>query len=262
MVVTMFYLKALIDAILPPRCAFTGNLVDSQGMIAAEAWGTLSFISQPNCHNCGVPFDFAPHGPLSGGRDGGIDGTEDKMRCAACLADPPEFSRARSAIAYDDASRDFILAFKHGDKTEHVVTMLPWLKTAGADLWADADVVVPVPLHRWRLWQRRYNQAALIGAAVARMMGKDFIVDALERTRATPTQGHLKADERRKNVKSAFSVHPKRQEVIRGKTILLVDDVYTTGSTVRECARVLLAAGVKDVFVLTLARVVRPSRFD
>lgn len=249
----MFYSKALIDAILPPRCAFTGNLVDSQGMIAAEAWGKLSFISRPNCHNCGVPFDFSPTTQQSG---------EEDMRCASCLIDSPEFSRARAAIAYDDASRDFVLAFKHGDRTEHVVTMLPWLKAAGADLWADTDVVVPVPLHRWRLWRRRYNQSALIGRAVAKMNDKAFIVDALDRTRSTPSQGHLKADERRKNVKSAFAVHPKRQSAIQGKNILIVDDVYTTGSTVRECARVLREAGAKDVFVLTLARVVRAQRFD
>lgn len=249
----MFCLHALIDAVLPPRCAFTGNLVDSQGMVAAEAWTKLSFISHPNCHNCGLPFDFAPSGALSGGED---------MRCASCLVDPPEFSKARAAIVYDDASRDFILAFKHGDRTEHVVTMLPWLKTVGADLWADTDLIVPVPLHRWRLWRRRYNQAALMGRAVANMNGKAFMVDALDRTRPTPSQGHLKADERRKNVKSAFSVHPKRRSALQGKNVLLIDDVYTTGSTVRECARVLREAGAKDVFVLTLARVVRASRFD
>lgn len=222
-------------------------------MVAAEAWTKLSFISHPNCHNCGLPFDFAPSGSLSGGED---------MRCASCLVDPPEFSKARAAIVYDDASRDFILAFKHGDRTEHVVTMLPWLKTAGADLWADTDLIVPVPLHRWRLWRRRYNQAALMGRAVANMNGKAFMVDALDRTRPTPSQGHLKADERRKNVKSAFSVHPKRRSALQGKNVLLIDDVYTTGSTVRECARVLREAGAKDVFVLTLARVVRASRFD
>lgn len=249
----MFCFRALIDAVLPPRCAFTGNLVDSQGMVAAEAWGKLYFISQPSCHNCGLPFDFAPAGSLSGGDD---------MRCAACLIDPPEFSKARAAIAYDDSSRDFVLAFKHGDRTEHVVTMLPWLKTAGADLWADTDVVVPVPLHRWRLWRRRYNQAALMGRAVAKEAGKQLIVDALGRTRSTPSQGHMRADERRKNVKSAFSVHPKRCSALHGKNVLLIDDVYTTGSTVRECARVLREAGAKDVFVLTLARVVRASRFD
>lgn len=244
----MFYFVRLIDAILPPRCAFTGNLVDSQGMIAPEAWAGLSFITAPNCHNCGIPFEFAP---VAG----------ESMQCAACLTDPPEFSCARAALTYDDASRGFILGFKHGDQTESVVTMVPWLKTAGADFWDRSDMIVPVPLHRWRLLRRRYNQAALMGRAMAKAMQKDFMADAMTRTRATPSQGHLKADERKKNVSKAFAVNPKRADIIRNKSIVLIDDVYTTGSTVRECAKVLLEGGAKQVFVLTLARVVRPERF-
>lgn len=245
----MFSFAALIDAILPPRCVFTGNLVDSQGMITPEAWTKLNFISTPYCHNCGSPFEFMP------------SGKGDALKCAACLTDQPEYSMARTALAYDDASRSFILGFKHGDRTESVVTMVPWLKAAGADFWDTADMIVPVPLHRWRLLRRRYNQAALMGQAIARAMEKSFCPDALLRTRATPSQGHLKADERRKNVKSAFALHPKRREMIRNKKIVLVDDVYTTGSTVRECARVLKTGGAKEVFVLTLARVVKPERF-
>lgn len=244
----MFYIARLIDAILPPRCAFTGNLVDSQGMIAPEAWAGLSFITVPNCHNCGMPFEFAPSAGAA-------------MQCAACLTDPPEFSMARSALAYDDASRGFILGFKHGDQTEAVVTMVPWLRAAGADFWDAADMIVPVPLHRWRLLRRRYNQAALMGRAMARAMGKGFIADAMLRTRATPSQGHLKADQRKKNVSKAFAVNPKRKGAMAGKSIVLIDDVYTTGSTVRECAKILLEGGAKQVFVLTLARVVKPERF-
>lgn len=244
----MFYISKLIDAILPPRCAFTGNLVDSQGMIAPEAWAGLSFISAPNCHNCGLPFEFAPTaGAL--------------MQCAACLTEAPEFSMARAALAYDEASRGFILGFKHGDQTESVVTMVPWLKAAGADFWERADVIVPVPLHRWRLLRRRYNQAALMGRAMARAMEKGFVADALHRTRATPSQGHLKADARKKNVSKAFAVNEKRAGVLKGKNVVLIDDVYTTGATVRECTRVLLAGGAGEVFVLTLARVVKPERF-
>lgn len=244
----MFYVARLIDAILPPRCAFTGNLVDSQGMIAPEAWAGLSFVTAPHCHNCGMPFEFAP----SAG---------EAMQCASCLTDPPEFAMARTALAYDDASRGFILGFKHGDQTESVVTMVPWLKAAGADFWERADMVVPVPLHRWRLLRRRYNQAALMGRAMAKAMGKGFIADGMMRTRATPSQGHLKADERKKNVSKAFAVNPKRAGAITGKSIVLIDDVYTTGSTVRECAKILLASGAKEVFVLTLARVIKPERF-
>ncbi len=245
----MFSFQALIDAILPPRCAFTGNLVDSQGMIAPEAWGKLSFISFPYCYSCGAPFEFSQQ-------------AGEKLNSPGCLADPPEFTMARAALAYDDASRGFILGFKHGDQTESVVTMAPWLKAAGADFWEKADVIVPVPLHRWRLLRRRYNQAALMGRVITKVTGKPMIADALTRTRSTPSQGHLKAGERRANVSKAFAVHPKRKQALAGKNIVLIDDVYTTGSTVRECAKALLAKGAKEVFVLTLARVVKAERFD
>lgn len=169
---------------------------------------------------------------------------------------------ARAALAYDDASRGFILGFKHGDQTQSVVTMVPWLKAAGADLWPRVDVIVPVPLHRWRLLGRRYNQAALMGNVMSKAMGKSMVADALLRTRSTPSQGHLKPDERKKNVSKAFAMNPKRAANIVGKTILLIDDVYTTGATVRECAKILLAAGANEVAVLSLARVVKSSRFD
>lgn len=245
----MFYFDRLIDAILPPRCAFTGNLVDSQGTITPEAWAKLSFISAPYCHNCGSPFEFAP---MSGA----------DMRCAQCLTDPPEFSMARTAMVYDDSSRGFILGFKHGDQTESVITMVPWLKAAGADFWDAADLIVPVPLHCWRLLRRRYNQAALMGRVMAKNTGKGFCADALLRVRSTPSQGHLKADERKKNVSKAFAVNPKRADRLAGQRIVLIDDVYTTGSTVRECAKVLLKGGAREVFVLTLARVVRAGKFD
>lgn len=241
----MFSFLKLIDSVLPPRCPFTGEIVDSQGTISPGAWGQLSFISAPQCHACGFPFEFA----VPGGSSGAL--------CAACLADRPEYSMARSALVYNDASRDFILGFKHGDQIHSVVSMIPWLKQAGADVLPQSDVIVPVPLHRWRLLRRRYNQAAVIGRALARETGKDFVADALIRTRATPTQGHLKAKERAQNVRKAFGLHPKRN--ISGKKVLLVDDVYTTGVTVHECVKVLKKAGAAEIFVLTLARVVKPE---
>jgi len=244
----MTSLTKLIDAILPPRCPFTGEIVDSQGTVSPQAWGELSFITAPYCHNCGFPFEFAV--PAGSG----------ESLCAGCLQDRPEFSMARSALVYNDASRDFILGFKHGDRTESVVPMVPWLKQAGADLWVRADVIVPVPLHRWRLLRRRYNQAALIGRVMGKAVGVSFVADALVRTRATQTQGHLNAKERHKNVRRAFEIHPARATAIKDKRVILIDDVYTTGSTVRECTKTLLASGAKDVMVLTLARVVRAER--
>ncbi len=246
----MKFFSILLDMVLPSRCPFTGEIVDFAGTVSPEAWSRLSFITAPHCKACGFPFEFSIP---SGGHE---------ALCAACLAERPEFSQARAALVYNDASRDLILGFKHGDQLESVLVMLPWLKQAGADILPHADLIVPVPLHRWRLLQRRYNQAGIIGAALAKAVKKQFCADVLLRTRSTPTQGHLNARQRQTNVKSAFAIHPKRRNLVEGKTVVLVDDVYTTGSTVRECAQTLLAAGVKDVSVLTLARVVRAGRVD
>lgn len=240
--------ERLLDTVLPPRCPFTGEIVDRNGMVSAEAWAKLSFIAEPVCAACGFPFEFA------------LPAFSGEALCGPCLMQRPVFNAARSALVYDDASRDLILSFKHGDRLESVTVMIPWLIQAGAKMIAEADLIVPVPLHRWRLLARRYNQAALIGAALGKKTNLQFSADALLRIRATPTQGHLNADERRKNVRHAFAVSEKRKGLVEDKSILLIDDVYTTGSTVEECAKALQAAGAKKVDVLTVARVVRTTR--
>ncbi len=238
------YAKTLInnavDAVLPPRCVMTGNVVPVQGMLAPKAWAELDFIADPFCAACGFPFDFA---------------TEKESLCGTCLADRPPFETARSAVKYNDASRSLILGFKHGDKTHAVTAFMPWLKRAGADVLAQADFLVPVPLHKRRLISRRYNQAAIIAFMLGKETNISVVPDMLTRTRHTPSQGHLKAKERFQNVKKAFSFNSKYQ--VKGKTIILIDDVYTTGATVQECTDVLLKNGAAKVHVLTLARVVK-----
>ncbi len=243
------YIRNLVDFVLPPRCPLTGEMVDSQGMVSPDAWKTLSFIAPPYCGACGHPFEFAV-----------ADGGGAAMLCAACLAEPPQYTKARAAMTYNDHSRDFILGFKHGDQTQSVVAMVPWLYQAGLEFWKDADVITPVPLHPWRLLRRRYNQAGLMGRVMADRTKIKFIPDILLRTRHTPVQGHLNASERHKNVASAFSIHEKRLADVMGKNIVLIDDVYTTGSTVNECAKILKKAGAGNVYILTLARVVKPHR--
>ncbi len=231
-----------IDLILPPRCSVSGEIVDSQGMISAKAWGELDFIAEPYCQLCGIPFDF-----------------EIGSTCMACLDNHPPFVSARSALIYNDMSRDLILGFKHGDKTHMVRSFIPWLMNTGASMLEGADYIIPVPLHRWRLLARRYNQAALIGNALSKSSGVEHLPMALIRTRATPSQGHLGTDERARNVKSAFAVHDKFRGVLQDKKIILVDDVYTTGATARECTKSLIQNGAGEVHVLTLARVVIPE---
>lgn len=238
----------ILNALLPSRCIVTGEIVEAQGMVSPKAWGALNFIGDPYCYRCGFPFDF----------DTGAKGADNI--CAGCQKNPPIFNRARAALIYDDASRNIILAFKHADQTQSVPVFIPWLNRVGKDIFDQADYLVPVPLHRWRIWRRRFNQAALIAKYLSSDIKVETLLDALERNRATVTQGHLQARERSKNVKNAFRVNPKRLRQIRGKNIILIDDVYTTGATVSECAKVLLKGGAANVDILTLARVVKPVR--
>ena len=158
-------------------------------------------------------------------------------------------------MRYDDASRRLILAFKHGDRLHLAPAFGGWMRRAGTDLLAEADLIVPVPLHWSRLFARRYNQAALLAHAIHAAGGPPVGADWLIRRRRTPSQGKRNAAARERNVRAAFAVRPGRP--VKGRRIVLVDDVFTTGATVGECARVLRRAGAARVDVLTLARTVR-----
>lgn len=231
----------IVDTVLPPRCIVTGDFVDRQGMVAPAAWLSLDFITDPFCNVCGFPFDFQ---------------VDENMLCTSCLESRPQYETARAALKYNDASRNMILGFKHADKLHFVESFVPWLKRCGDKMLAEADYIIPVPLHRWRLLSRRYNQSALIANALANETGHDYIADALVRVRATPPQGHMSAKDRFKNVRRAFIVNQRWTPEIKGKNVVLIDDVYTTGATVKECTKALLQAGVAKVNVLTLSRVV------
>ena len=162
-------------------------------------------------------------------------------------------------LVYDDKSRRVVLPLKHGDRTDMARACGAWMARAGADLVAEADLVAPVPLHWRRLFIRRYNQAGLLARALARDAGATLAPDLLQRARWTGSQAGLKAKERRRNVRQAFDVPPRWQAKLEGRTVLLVDDVLTTGATVEACTRALKQAGAAHVDVLTLARVVRPA---
>lgn len=177
------------------------------------------------------------------------------MLCGSCLVTKPHYKSARAAMLYDEASRKLVLGFKHGDRTHAAKALAIWMHRAAGDFIGQADALVPVPLHRRRLFKRRYNQSSLLAQQVGILAGKPVLADTLRRIRATPIQGRLKRKERQENVRGAFAVGPRQVAAIAGKTLILVDDVLTTGATVEECARVLLAAGALDVHVLTLSRV-------
>ncbi|MCB9947377.1 MAG: ComF family protein [Rhodospirillaceae bacterium] len=235
---------AALDIVLPPRCLACGTTIGATGALCHACWQQVTFLEPPLCACCGWPFDYAM-------AEGAV--------CGACTATPPRFDRARAAIAYDDGSRAMVLGFKHGDQTHAAAAFAGWMARAGADLLRGDAVLAPVPLHRSRLFRRRYNQAALLAIALGRLAGCPVVPDLLVRRRRSPGQGHLSRTERRANVKGAFAVRRSAADRVAGRRIVLVDDVLTTGATAGECTATLRRAGAAAVDVLTLARVILPQ---
>lgn len=228
--------RRALDLVLPPQ-TLDGAPGQSPGL-SAEAWSRIAFLSDPVCDSCGAPFTYATG-----------------SRCAACEARPRAFDRARAACLYDEDSRGLILQLKHADRTDHARLFARWLNRAGTDLLADADTVVPVPMHWRRLFRRRYNQAAEIARPLARLSGLAYAPGWLARSRDTGTQGGRSAGARRRNVAAAFTVPSHARPQVEGSRIVLVDDVMTTGATAEGCARALKAAGAACVHLLVVARV-------
>ncbi|GAB4519464.1 MAG: ComF family protein [Parvularculaceae bacterium] len=239
--------RALLDFLLPPLCPLSEDPVTQPGDLSAEAWGKVHFIAPPVCARCGVPFAY--------------DRGEGAV-CGACAAEEPPYGRLRAVFVYDDRSRELILRFKHGVRQETAPAFGRWMARAGRELLDRADYIAPTPLHWRRLLSRRFNQAALLARAVAQAHGEiAFAPDLLSRIRATPSQGGLSAKGRRRNVAGAFAAPERWKPRLEGKTVILVDDVVTTGATLAACAKALRRAGAARIDALALARTV-PGRQD
>lgn len=234
-------LVRLVDLVLPPRCPRCGGMVGRQGDLCGACWRALRFLEAPVCDRCGIPLP-----------------DPEAFCCAACHADPPVWDRARGALRYDPASARLVLAFKNGGRFQAVAGFARWMARAGAPLLGESDLIVPVPLHRWRLWRRGHNQAAILALALGRVTGLPVELGLLKRVRATDSQRGKGASARARNVTArAFAVSGAWRQRLDGKRVLLVDDVLTTGATLGACADILKGAGAIQVNALVLARVAR-----
>lgn len=233
------YLSNAIDVVLPPQSLLTGDLPGKQD---GELWSRVSFLDEPCCNICGLPFDFEV-----------TPGTF----CGDCTAKPPAFDHARAAFVYDDASRRMVLGFKHGGRTEGLTMFAAHMKRAGRTFWPGADFLIPVPLHNSRLLKRRFNQSALLARRLAKIVPASFEPDILFRRRATPSQGAQTYKGRFRNVQGAFFVAETALPRLKDKHVVIIDDVMTTGATLQSCARTLKRAGAAYIDVVTLARTVR-----
>lgn len=229
-------LKKILNVVIPQKCILCNRIIE--GSICGECWGKINFISKPYCEICHLPFEYdigdAP--------------------CSDCLKYPPAYDKAYSVFVYDEFSKPLITKFKYGD----AIYFLPHLANIlhAKTQHIKADFIIPVPLHYKRLVSRRYNQAGLLASRLSKISKRYVLLDGLFRTKNTPPQAGLVRKDRNKNIVGAFSVNPKHKHVLNGKSVILVDDVMTTGATIHECAKVLKQSGVRKIYVATIARTV------
>lgn len=238
--------RAFLDLVLPLRCVECGQIVKGAVGFCPECWSGLEFLGGPACARCDFPFEMAQG-------DGAV--------CGACLADPPPFERVVTPLKYGQSTRNVVLRLKYGRRIGTALLMArlmaPGLRELAATSEAQSGqsvILVPVPLHRWRLWWRGFNQAALLAQHLAAGAAVPCIVDALVRHRKTVPLIGLNKKARVRAVKGAFSLGHRASDTVRGRHIILVDDVFTTGATASACARSLLKAGADKVSILAFAR--------
>lgn len=232
-------LGGVADLILPPVCVHCHEPIADHRLLCAPCWREIEFITPPLCDRLGTPLSYGGEG--------------ERTLSAQALRDPPVFGRARAVARFNGVMRNLVHGFKYADRHEVAEMLAAMMRSAGSELLADADMLMPVPLHRWKLWRRRYNQAAILAWKLARLTGHPVDIRSLRRIHPTRSQVGLSADERQSNVSGAFALDPEACDAIRGRHILLIDDVLTTGSTVGACASLLKEAGAKEVDCLAVA---------
>ena len=234
-------LRMGLDLVLPPRCLTCDMAVAVPGQLCAVCFSGTAFVTEPCCERCGTPFRHAGQGGLA-------------RACEQCIHNPPPWRHGRAALRYDDQARRILLPLKHADRVDLASALAGHMNRAGAALLREADVLVPVPLHRRRLLARRYNQSALLARSLGRTAAKPVAVDALVRTRSTLSLAGKTRRERAQAVAGAFAIRPGREAEIAQRRVLLIDDVLTTGATAAACTHALLSGGAAQVDLLVAAR--------
>jgi ComF family protein len=232
--------EALADVIMPPVCRGCSVHVADHDVLCPSCWSKVDFIRAPLCDRLGIPLPFDTGGT---------------MVSAAATLHPPTYDRARAVASYTGLTRDLVHGLKFNDRHDMRRLLSRWLSEAGRELIADAEVIVPVPLSRSRLLRRHFNQAALLAQDIARGTHLEYAPLALVRIKKTRQQVGLTRRERQLNVAGAFRVPEAYLSVVRGRHVLLIDDVITTGATVGACAKALKRAGARRVDVLAVALV-------
>ncbi|MDR1827069.1 MAG: ComF family protein [Methylobacteriaceae bacterium] len=233
-----FVASAVLNLLYPPCCLVCKTPVDEADSLCPACWRQMRFIEAPFCPRSGVPFTFD---------------TGEGLVSPTALADPPEYNRARAGVLYVGTARTLVHQLKYHDSHNLAPGMARIMAHAGRELLAEADVLIPVPLHYTRLWKRRFNQAAILARHISALSGKPCDMFSLRRVRHTAPQFSRTRAQRRDNVRAAFQVADERRDNVRGKRVVLIDDVLTTGATVNAAARGLLRAGATAVDVLTFA---------
>jgi ComF family protein len=230
-----------LGIVYPPTCIACGAATGEAHALCSKCWGEIRFIERPFCERLGTPFEV----------DLGI-----ALLSPGAIADPPVFQRARGVVRYDDVARALVHRLKYGDRLDLAKALGTMMARAGAELLAEADIIVPVPLHRTRLWWRRFNQAMALAAVVSRIKGVPCDPFALARVKRTTPQVGLTRNQRGENLQGAFRVPDNAKPRLTGRRVLLIDDVLTTGATANAASRALLRGGAAAVDVLAFARVV------
>ena len=234
--------RAGLDLVFPPSCLACRKAVETHGALCPACWRAMPLIERPYCERLGTPFE--------------IDLGAGALLSPEAIANPPVFDRARAVAHFDGPARRLVHRLKYSDRLELAGAMGTWMARAGDEMLVEADVLVPMPLHRRRLAARSFNQSVLLARAVSSRCGVPVAIDALRRVKATPPQVGLTRAQRRLNVQGAFKVAPEEALAIEGRRIVLVDDVMTSGATANAAARALLRSGAAAVDVLVFAQVV------